>query len=59
MGFAHISPEYWITTGTNVPVTANDIQNLPNNNGDVNTLANLDISAHLWYFNDITACGGC
>lgn len=58
LGYNHISPEYWIKTGNNVPVTANDIQvcdglaNIQCNGGQVS----LDVEAHLWYFNDISAC---
>ena len=62
LGFAHISPEYYITAPNNVPPTPADITkyegsfNLMGNTGS-NPLQ-LDISAHGWYFNQIGACGG-
>jgi hypothetical protein len=54
-GYAHVSPEYWIKSGNDVPVKASDIEYLPNNNGDVGN-PETDFSAHLWYFNYITEC---
>ncbi|KAH0544741.1 hypothetical protein FGG08_001108 [Glutinoglossum americanum] len=54
--YEHINPEYWITTGNNVAVTAADIQYLPNGGGDVGATLGLDFAAHGWYFNNIIAC---
>ena len=60
LGFVHISPEYYISSGNNVPVTANDITELT---GSINLAGNtgnlgdgVDIAAHGWYFNKIGAC---
>ena len=60
LGFVHISPEYYISTGNEIPVTANDITELT---GSVNFLGNTgnlgsvtDLTAHGWYFNNISAC---
>jgi hypothetical protein len=56
--FAHVSPEYWITSPSNVAVTANDIQvstgvyDLAGNQGQIES----SIDDHLWYFNAISAC---
>ena len=58
VGYAHMSPEYWITTKSNVVPTAADIQVLQ---GDENTKGNagtwgFDVGSHLWYFNAVSAC---
>ncbi|OAL40282.1 hypothetical protein AYO20_00018 [Fonsecaea nubica] len=56
--FAHVSPEYWITSPTNVAVTVNDIQqssgviDLDGNQGELDS----SIDDHGWYFNSIAAC---
>jgi len=60
LGFRHISPEYYISTGNEVPVTASDITkltgsiNLFGNTGNIGSAT--DITAHGWYFNNISAC---
>ena len=61
-GFAHISPEYYISSPNKVPPTPADITRL---DGSFNIMGNtgnnplqLDITAHGWYFNSIGACGG-
>ncbi|KAI4290696.1 MAG: hypothetical protein L6R35_000003 [Caloplaca aegaea] len=62
LGFVHISPEYYISSPNDVVPTANDITkytgavNLLGNSG--NNPLNTDLSAHGWYFNAISACGG-
>ncbi len=58
LGFAHVSPEYWITSAAGATVTANDINvssgeiDLQGNEG---TLIS-SITDHLWYFNSIAGC---
>jgi hypothetical protein len=60
LGYAHVSPEYWITSAINVTVTPNDIQvstgniDLQGNEG----LTGNNPADHTWYFNDISACQG-
>lgn len=59
-GYAHVSPEYWITSPTGAAVTPNDIQvssGIINFKGNQGTLGN-SIDDHLWYFNNISGCGG-
>ncbi|KAF2090386.1 alpha/beta-hydrolase [Saccharata proteae CBS 121410] len=59
MGFVHISPEYYIATPNLVTVTSDAIQVYE---GDSELLGNakwgldVDIAAHLWYFNNVGAC---
>ncbi len=53
--FSQITPEYWITTGNNVPVTKDDILFMPRGGGDEGVVTD-DINAHLWYLNNITSC---
>ena len=60
LGYAHVSPEYWITTPTGSPVTPNDIQEssgIIDLKGNQGTLGS-SIDDHLFYFNNISACGG-
>ncbi|KAJ5546255.1 hypothetical protein N7494_003840 [Penicillium frequentans] len=63
MGYVHVSPEYWITSGDNVTVTTSDVQKLEgtvNLNGNTGTGALLisDIPAHHWYFEQADGCLG-
>lgn len=56
--FAHVSPEYWITSASNVAVTADVVQvstGVIDLNGNQGQLAS-SIADHLWYFNSIAAC---
>ena len=61
LGYAHTSPEYWIfNSSNNSPVAANDIKvssGAVNFAGNCGTLGS-SVSNHLWYFNNISACGG-
>nr|AEE61324.1 lipase [Thermomyces dupontii] len=58
LGYSHSSPEYWITSGTLVPVTKNDIVKVEGiDSTDGNNQPNTpDIAAHLWYFGLIGTC---
>ncbi|KAF2448636.1 alpha/beta-hydrolase [Karstenula rhodostoma CBS 690.94] len=53
MPYAHVQPEYYITTGNKVDVTAQDVRIIPDGDN-----GGMDIAAHLWYFNKISACDG-
>lgn len=62
LGFVHVSPEYYISSGNTVPPTPADITqytgsiNLQGNTG--NNALKLTLTAHGFYFNEIGACGG-
>ncbi|KAL9047412.1 MAG: hypothetical protein Q9214_000003 [Letrouitia sp. 1 TL-2023] len=61
LGFVHISPEYYISTGNNIVPTANDITKYTgsiNLSGNTGNKPGLDLSAHGWYFSQVGACGG-
>lgn len=59
LGYAHVSPEYWITSATGVAVTAEDVQtssgvvDLAGNEGQLGG----SVDDHLFYFNEVSACG--
>ncbi|KAJ6078919.1 hypothetical protein N7467_008672 [Penicillium canescens] len=61
MGYAHVSPEYWITSADNTTVTASDIDvvegvlSLDGNSGTGVPLIS-DFHAHHWYFEKTDAC---
>ncbi|KAJ5901885.1 hypothetical protein N7495_002413 [Penicillium taxi] len=58
LGYTHASPEYWITSGTDVTVTASDItvlEGVGENNGNSGE-SELSILAHGWYFVYIDGC---
>ncbi|KAF7508723.1 hypothetical protein GJ744_008970 [Endocarpon pusillum] len=58
VGYGHVSPEYFIKSGNNVPVTSTDIdviQGISLTAGNQGTFPP-SIDAHLWYFNAISAC---
>lgn len=63
MGYVHVSPEYWITSGNNVTVSTSDVQKLEgtvNLNGNTGTGVPLisDFAAHHWYFERADGCLG-
>jgi len=58
VGYAHVSPEYWITSATNDPVTMADIEvssGVLDIQGNDGTLLS-SVTDHLWYFNAISGC---
>ncbi|KAI2883979.1 hypothetical protein CBS11852_8952 [Aspergillus niger] len=63
MGYKHISPEYWISSGNNQSVSTQDVvvfQDGDDKRGDVGFPNLLDFEAHLWYFEawEVDACKG-
>lgn len=59
LGYAHISPEYYIDTPNQVAVTANDIevyQGITNSSGNARWGLDQDANAHTWYFNNVSSC---
>lgn len=62
LGFAHVSPEYWITSAYGANVTTSDIQV---SYGAINTqgcesklLDGANMNDHGWYFGNVAACLG-
>jgi len=58
LGFASVSPEYWITSPVLVTPTAGDVQVSTGEvdlQGDEGQLGGT-ITDHLWYFNSISGC---
>lgn len=58
-GFVHLSPEYYIDTGAKDAVELGDVKGPYE--GSVNFMGNtkdllIDIDAHKWYFNRVSAC---
>lgn len=56
--YSTTSPEFWITTGNGVPVTASDIQvieGIDNKSGNLGTTGS-DTSAHIWYIGNMSGC---
>ncbi|GKZ32824.1 hypothetical protein AbraIFM66950_002457 [Aspergillus brasiliensis] len=63
MGYKHISPEYWISSGNNQTVRPEDVvvfQDGDDKRGDVGFPDLLKFEAHLWYFErwEVDACKG-
>jgi hypothetical protein len=53
----HITPSYYITSGTPAEVTANDIDISNGGISEVNPVDNGgNATAHVWYFNYISGC---
>ena len=62
LGFRHLSPEYYISSGNGVIVTEADVKgpltgnvNLMGNTGNF-AMGLADLDAHGWYFNNVSAC---
>lgn len=57
-GYRHFGPEYFITSGNDVPVTTRDITVIPGQPLIAGNQATLTVSieSHGWYFNEIAAC---
>jgi triacylglycerol lipase len=57
-GFSHASPEYWITSGNDVPVTTSDIDVIEGVGSTAGNAGTTDpsVEAHNWYIVNIDGC---
>ncbi|OKL57345.1 hypothetical protein UA08_07645 [Talaromyces atroroseus] len=58
LGYAHFSPEYWITSGNDVTVTDADVNEVVGVDSTAGNDGTTDdsVEAHRWYFVHISAC---
>lgn len=58
LGYRHVSPQYWITSGDKATVGANDVQvssGTEDRSGNYGAFG-ISVSNHLWYFNAVASC---
>ncbi|KAK6811000.1 hypothetical protein RU639_013212 [Aspergillus parasiticus] len=56
--YSTTSPEFWITSGNDQPVTESDVEviwGIDNKNGNLGT-AGMDLAAHNWYIGNMSGC---
>lgn len=59
LGYSHLSPEYWITSGNGVKVTPQDINivdGIDSRKGNTGQ-QHMTVRDHHWYFYEIGQCG--
>ena len=58
MGYAHASPEYWITSGNDVTVTTDTVDEIVGVNSSAGNAGEVIVSveAHMWYIVYIDEC---